>query len=121
MRNSGIFKISLVGVRACEHDCVGGPYVVATPVLTTFPRSRVACPDVLEPQPPGTLRTRNWPLQGLLYLLVCNIRRPISLLFTSATCFQTPSVCVLNQVLRPSQVMDLPESPRKMTIDFRQD
>jgi len=85
-----------------------------------FPHSCVSCFEIWEPQRPGTPRTRNWPIQGLLYLLVCNIRHPTSLLFTLATCFQTSSVCVLIQVLRPSQVMDLPESPRKMTIDFRQ-
>ena len=51
--------------------------------LTTLPRSYAVC---LEPQPPGTLRVRNRPVQGLLNLYfigsivlrICKTRRNIN-------------------------------------------
>jgi hypothetical protein len=34
-------------------------------MLTTSPPSCAACLEIWEPQPPGTPRTRNWPVQGI--------------------------------------------------------
>jgi hypothetical protein len=43
--------------------------------LTTLPPSCADCLEIWEPQPPGTLRACNRPVQGLIYLFYCAMER----------------------------------------------